>query len=619
MSDSVARTQADTQSLSESSAASRQKRLRLWPGVVLAAVLCALRVWAWSGEFSHPKLLVGLFFGPMAVLAGIVLWWLLASRLRWSDRLLVVVVFAATAAAALLLSDASFHGPGLLLCTLPAVVFAWVGWLAISFWLPWPVRRAGLLLCLSAVAVACCLLRVTFADANFTTSEWHWRWTPTDEQRFIATAKVGPVQHFAKGAAALSEQPGDWPAFRGPQRDNRLPGLRIAKTDWRSSPPPELWRHPIGPGWSSFAAISDRLFTQEQRGDDECVVCYDEATGKEVWAYADETRFSEVMGGDGPRATPTFHAGRLYAFGAKGILNCLDAASGERIWSRNIVTDPDLKAGVPYWGFASSPLVVQGLVVVLAAAPEGKTVLACKEETGELAWTAAVGPREPGPEKPPLSYCSPQWATIDNVGQILFATNAGVSGFEPAGGKELWHYPWPVDAPRVVQPAVLGGSDVLVGTGMGNGTRRIHVRRDGEKWLAERVWASTAINPYFNDFVVFKDHLYGIDGNKFVCVSLKDGSEAWRTMGYGNGEVLLLPDQELLLILSEQGDVALVSARPDKHEELCRFKALKGKTWNHPVIAHGKLFVRNDKEIACFQLEMAEEAAAAQNAAAVKP
>ena len=134
------------------------------------------------------------------------------------------------------------------------------------------------------------------------------------------------------------------------------------------------------------------------------------------------------------------------------------------------------------------------------------------------------------------------------------------------------------------------------------GTQRIHVSHQGGDWSAEEQWTNKKFRPYFNDFVVLNDYLYGFEMGKFVCVGLKDGIEAWRTSGYGNGQVLLLTDQALLLILSETGDVALVSARPEKHEELCRFKALEGKTWNHPVIAHGKLFVRNAEEIACFAI-----------------
>jgi len=155
---------------------------------------------------------------------------------------------------------------------------------------------------------------------------------------------------------------------------------------------------------------------------------------------------------------------------------------------------------------------------------------------------------------------------------------------------------------RVVQPTVLGDGDVLIGSGFQFGTRRVHVRHQSNSWNTEEVWTSRAISPYFNDLVVHRGHLYGFDGSFFTCVNLADGKRAWRARGYGNGQVLLLADQDLLLVLSEKGEVALVDASPEGHKERCRFQALEGKTWNHPVVAHGKLFVRNDEEARCYEL-----------------
>jgi outer membrane protein assembly factor BamB len=158
------------------------------------------------------------------------------------------------------------------------------------------------------------------------------------------------------------------------------------------------------------------------------------------------------------------------------------------------------------------------------------------------------------------------------------------------------------DFNRVTQPALVGDADVLIGTGFGFGTRRLHVTRAGGGWTAEQVWESKAIAPYFNDLVVYKDHVYGFHNAFFTCVSLADGKGKWKERGYDSGQVLLLPDQDLLLIQAEKGDVALVEAKPDARKELARFRAIDGKTWNHPVVAHGKLYVRNGEEAACFEL-----------------
>jgi outer membrane protein assembly factor BamB len=365
----------------------------------------------------------------------------------------------------------------------------------------------------------------------------------------------------------------------------------VIDADWAASPPRELWRKPVGPGWSSFAVVGDRLYTQEQRGENEAVVCMEADTGKEIWAHLDDKRFSEPVAGAGPRATPTFHDGRIYAQGATGVLNCLDARTGAKIWSADIAKDSG--AAVPMWGFSASPLVLQGLVIVFAGGPGGKAVHAYKADTGEAAWAAGEGK---------LSYCSPQAAKIGGVEQILFCTEKGLVAFSPTGGV-LWQNDWAVDAPRVVQPALVGDSDVLLGTGMGNGTRRVHVEGSGTDWKTSEVWLTKDFKPYFNDLVIAKGHLYGFDGEFFTCVDLEKGEKRWKARGYGSGQVLLLAEQNLLLVLSEKGEVALLEANPQKRVELPgKFQAIQGKTWNHPVVAHGKLFVRNGEEMACYKV-----------------
>jgi outer membrane protein assembly factor BamB len=223
-------------------------------------------------------------------------------------------------------------------------------------------------------------------------------------------------------------------------------------------------------------------------------------------------------------------------------------------------------------------------------------VLGYREANGELAWSAAKGAH---------CYSSTQLNKLNGVEQVLFLSDTGLYSLEPASGKRLWSYDWPTStdqAARIVQPAVVGESDVLVGTPFEKGTRRVHVEYDGDKWSTKDVWESETFKPYFNDFVVHDGHLYGFNGNFFTCLSLADGSVKWKERGYGSGQALLLADQNLLVVVTEKGEVALVETNPAKRTELARIQAIDGKTWNHPVIAHGKLFVRNATEMACFQL-----------------
>ena len=569
--------------------------LRLWPGVALVVVLWLFQIWAITGEASPTKFFFGMVITPFAVVCGLLLWWLFASRLPWFDRLLVAGTFLVVTTLTVVVSRTTFPAMAMVVYAAPVVATAWVGWLLVTFMFYWPFRRLGVQLIFLTMGIIYSLLRVDGMDGSFK-PKFSWRWSPTAEQQMLAELKTNSVQPSVKApedaaAVELKEEPGDWPGFRGPRMDGRLVGVKI-NTDWKKSPPKELWRRRIGPGWSSFVVIGNRAFTQEQRGTEEYVVCCDAKNGAEVWSHHDAARFEEVMAGAGPRATPAFHAGRLYVLGATGNLHCLNAASGKQIWTRDIAAESGAKT--PQWGFSSSPVVAQGVVSVFAGADGGKSVVAYNAETGQPAWSAGEGS---------LSYCSTQLTKVDGIEQLLISTNAGLSAFEPVKGQVLWQYPWKVEGvARIVQPALIGEHDILIGSGMGGGTRRISVQRDGDQWQTKDQWSTTDINPYFNDLVIHDDHLYGFDGAFFTCVSLNDGGKKWRARGYGNGQVLLLADQGVLLILCEQGEVALVAARPDKHQLISKFKAIDGKTWNHPVIAHGKLFVRNGNEAACFEL-----------------
>jgi outer membrane protein assembly factor BamB len=310
-----------------------------------------------------------------------------------------------------------------------------------------------------------------------------------------------------------------------------------------------LWRRPVGPGWSSFAAHGDRFYTQEQRGPDEVVACYELATGQPVWAHRDATRFWESNGGPGLRGTPTLSNGQVYTFGATGILNVLKASDGTVMWSRSPASDAGVKT--PGWGFASSPLVVRDMVIAAAA---GK-LAAYNLGTGTPRWFGPDGGD---------GYSSPQLVTIEGVTQIVLMSAAGATSVAPADGKVLWKYAWPSDT-RIMQPAVTADGDLLItaGDAMGGvGMRRIAVTHGPTGWTAEERWTLAGLKPSFNDSVVHDGHAFGFDGSILACIDLKDGKRTWKGGRYGNGQFLLLADQDLLLVVSEEGDLALVKATP---------------------------------------------------------
>ncbi len=364
--------------------------------------------------------------------------------------------------------------------------------------------------------------------------------------------------------------------------------MRIA-TDWAASPPKELWRRPIGPGWSSFSVHGDVFYTQEQRGEEEIVAAYRVSTGAPVWKHRDKARFWESNGGPGPRGTPTLHNGRVYSLGATGILNVLDEPTGRVIWSRNAGTDSNTK--IPDWGFSASPLLVDDMVIVAVA---GKLV-AYDRETGAPRW---IGP-DGGP-----GYSSPHVVTIHGVPQIILLDAKGATSVSPTTGTKLWDVTVTTSgmAAPIVQPAMTADGDVLISAGDISGLHRFAVTNASGTWAASKTWSTIGLKPYFNDLVVHEGHAYGFDGSMLACVDVVDGKRKWKGGRYGNGQLVLLPDQDLLIVVTEEGELALVSATTDKFTELGRIPAIAGKTWNHPVLVGDTLLVRNGEEMAAFKL-----------------
>ncbi len=627
----------------------QRKPLRLWPGVVI--VMCM-----WLARYVVPIFAPdALYFGLMGGVFGgglaIVVWWLFFSRALWAERVgaIVLIIVALVATSQIIHKSIATAGQGMFftIYAIPVMSLALVVWAVTSRRLSDGPRRAALVATILLVCGGWTLLRIDGITGDFG-ADFAWRWAETAEERLLAqtgdepfdsaqgrpaafqgasTAMKAPEERpmaqavdeptaLTPASAAEKKTPDEqlaahandkpiapdaaktvanWPGFRGPNRDSVIPGVRI-ETDWSASPPVELWRRPVGPGISSFAIHSDLFYTQEQRGNDEVVACYSLTTGEAVWMHGDSARFWDSHAGAGPRGTPALSPnGRgVYTFGATGIVNALDARDGSVAWSRNAATDAKVKIPEAWWGFASSPLVVNDLVIVAA---RGKLV----------AYDLATGdPRWFGPDSG-YGYSSPHLMTIDGVAQILLQYGPGVISIAPTDGTLLWQHRWP--GASLLQPALVPKhrNDILIGAGDtgGIGIRRIAVTHGPGGWTVEERWTSNGLKPYFNDFAVHDGHAFGFDGRILACIDLQDGRRKWKGGRYGNGQLVLLPDQDLLLVLSEEGELALVKATPEQFTELARFPAIEGKTWNHPVLVGDVLLVRNGQEMVAFRLSLA--------------
>lgn len=594
--------------------AALRKPIRLWPGVAAAALLCLLK-------FGLPLVMpdgvaIGMIGGVLCGLA-ILVWWAFFSRApgpeRWGALVLLIAAMAVTSRGIDKSIATGMMGFMFPIVAIPTASLALAIGAVAGRRLPTGARRAVLAAAIVTGCAGWLLLRTDGIKGN-AASELAWRWTKTPEQRLLArsdaepAALPPPVVSKRAAPATLSAKVESvptpailsppraanlpsirWAGFRGAHRDSIIAGAHI-DTDWSASPPVQLWRRAIGPGWSSFAVQGDLLYTQEQRGDDEVVACYDASSGKPVWAHRDAARFWESNGGAGPRGTPTLSDGRVYTFGATGIVNALDARDGTVVWSRNAGTDAERK--IPGWGFSSSPLVVDDVVIVAASG----RLAGYDAATGNPKW---LGPSGGG------SYSSPHLVTLDGVPQVVLLSGTGAVSVAPATGEVLWQHEWNAGGTPIVQPSVASDRDLLIsGVDMsgGIGIRRIAVEHAGSAWTPRERWTSAALKPYFNDYVVHDGHAFGFDGSILACVDLKDGKRKWKGGRYGNGQLVLLPEQNVLLVLSEEGELALVAAGTDQFKELARFPAIEGKTWNHPVLVGNVLLVRNGQEMAAFRL-----------------
>jgi outer membrane protein assembly factor BamB len=434
---------------------------------------------------------------------------------------------------------------------------------------------------------------VTPASAQADAIERHRRAQAAAPVTSVTTPAPSPAASASAlpSASPVAEAPAtsssSWPDFRGPNRDGHYTERPIL-TAWPNGELKPLWKQPVGGGYASFvtariegvdrAPAVELVFTIEQRGNQEVVAAYEVATGRERWATKWSAEFKEFMGGDGPRATPTYFDGYVYALGAEGELRALDAVTGRTIWRTNMLTDAG--AGNVQWGMAASPLIVDDNVV------------AYNHRTGARAWSAHDDRQ---------AYVSPMLVTIDGVRQLLVVSGSRMMGLATNDGAVLWEYPWATfNDINAGQPIVFGKNRLFISSAYDKGAAVIEVTMNGARGSVREVWRNNRMKNQFSSSVLHEGYIYGLDESILACVDAETGALKWKGGRYGYGQIALASGH--IIVLTEDGDLALVRATPEKHVELARFPALDGKTWNHPAFSNGLLVVRNLKEMAAFDL-----------------
>lgn len=406
--------------------------------------------------------------------------------------------------------------------------------------------------------------------------------SPSPSPDANATASPSP------GAAPPTSTRNYWTNFRGPRRDGKYDETSVSTT-WPANGLPVIWKQPVGVGHASFAVADGKVYTIEQRRGQEVVAAYDLGSGRELWTQKWNAEFRDSTG-DGPRATPTWDQGRVYALGATGELRCLDASNGSVIWGKNILSDNGAD-NLP-WAMAASPLVVDDKVIVLPGGTSGKSVVAYNKNTGAPVWKVLNDTQ---------AYVSPMLMELAGRRQIVVVSSSRVVGLVPESGKLLWSYAWDTNMGiNVSQPIVVSQNRFFISSGYGKGAALVEVKGSGDSFTATTIWENVMMKNKFNSSVLHNGYVYGLDEGILSCLDVNTGERKWKEGRFGYGQVLLADGH--LIITSDQGEIALIKATPEKYTEVARFAALKGQTWNYPAIAGGRLLVRNSNEMAAYDI-----------------
>ena len=442
------------------------------------------------------------------------------------------------------------------------------------------------------------VLLLSFRIDTFSGNMWpkfEPRWLTPHDESLNALSVTGQEIGLSRST------PGDFPQFLGPLRDNSVPHVRL-DPDWKSHPPRRLWKRSIGAGWGGFSVVNGYAVTMEQRGPVELVVCYDIETGEPHWSHSEKLRHESLLGGIGPRSTPTIDQGQVFALGATGVLRCLDGASGNAIWQFDLlahygISPAEESAGIA-WGRSASPLVTRNLVIIPAGgSPQQRVSLVALNRTnGRIVW-------EGGDSQ--VSYASPSLVTLAGVPQILIVNESTVTAHAPDSGKLLWSHPWEGSSSSnasVSQALAATDSTVLLSKGYGIGAEYLQLEMTDKRQIqVHSLWASSRVlKTKFTNACLYDGYAYGLSDGVLECVEISSGRRTWKRGRFGHGQLLRAGDH--LLIQAESGEIVLVEANSTRFKKIGSIPALEGQTWNNLCLYENRLLVRNAREATCFSL-----------------
>lgn len=398
------------------------------------------------------------------------------------------------------------------------------------------------------------------------------------------------------GALAFSVSAADWPHWRGPNRDDHSPDKGLLKK-WPEAGPKRVWLFEnAGLGYAGYSIVGNQLFTTGLRGEQEFLIALDVAKGTELWSAPVGAKYANRWG-DGPRGTPSVDGGLVYAIGGQGTLVCVQASDGKLVWQKSLVSD--LGGKLQTWGYTESPLIVGDKVVVTPGGPKG-TLAALNKKTGALAWQTAELTDE-------AQYSSPILITHAGKKQVVQLVMQKFFGVDPETGKVLWKADFPGRTAVIPTPIYKDGI-VYVTAGYGVGSKAIKLGADNS---VTTVYENKVMKNHHGGVVLVGDHLYGnSDGPGWICQDFKTGEEVWASKALGKGAVHYA-DGMLYCLDEGSGTVVLAEASPKGWTEHGRFKldpqtkqrSPQGRIWTHPVVVNGKLFLRDQELLFCFDVK----------------
>jgi outer membrane protein assembly factor BamB len=381
----------------------------------------------------------------------------------------------------------------------------------------------------------------------------------------------------------------EWYQWRGPNRDGHSPETGLLG-QWPSAGPPPLWRATgAGMGFSSFSSSNGRLFTLGSRGNVEYVIAFDAASGKRLWEVPNGDRFRNEMG-DGPRSTPTVEGTRVYAFGGTGTLSCLDAATGARLWTVDVVRQ--FGGVTPYWGYSESPLIV-GDRILINAGGRSASIVAINKGDGKTLWQS---------HSDEAGYSSPMLLRTGSLQQVVFFTGRRALAVDPRDGRLLWSYNRASNGTANIATPVVRGNKVFLSSDYGTGAALLDVRAAGNVASAEEVYFTRDMRNHHASSVAVGDHVYGFSSSILTALAFETGQVAWRDRSVGKGS--LIHAEGRLYLYSEQGTVGLADASPTGYRERGRFSVPQSgpPMWSHPIITGGKLILRDQDTIYAYDI-----------------